>query len=45
MATPDAEEEVESVPQVAPLQPEPESAHVTPLFCPSFVTVAVKFCG
>ena len=31
-----------SVPQLAPEQPVPESAHVTPLFCESFCTVAVK---
>ena len=45
MAMPEAEEEVESVPHVALLQPEPERAQVTPLFCASLVTVAVKFCG
>jgi len=32
-----------SVPHVAPLQPAPERDHVTPLFCASFCTVAVKF--
>jgi len=31
-----------SVPHVAPEQPLPESDHVTPLFCESFCTVAVK---
>ena len=34
----------ESVPQAAPLQPEPERLQVTPLFCESFCTVAVKLC-
>ena len=34
----------ESVPQVTPEQPAPESAQLTPLFCESFVTVAVKAC-
>jgi hypothetical protein len=32
----------ESVPHAEPLQPAPESAQVTPLFCESFWTVAVK---
>jgi hypothetical protein len=32
----------ESVPHAAPLQPAPESVHVTPLFCASLPTVAVK---
>jgi hypothetical protein len=31
-----------SVPHVAPEQPVPESDHVTPLFCESFCSVAVK---
>jgi len=36
--------DVDNVPQAVPLQPAPFSAHITPLFCESFVTVAVKFC-
>jgi hypothetical protein len=32
-----------SVPHVAPEQPVPESDHVTPLFCESFWTEALKF--
>src|SRR5216684_2287510 len=44
MATPEALEFAESVPQAAPLQPVPESAQVTPLFCESFCTVAVNGC-
>src|SRR5207253_1810325 len=39
MATPEALEVAESVPQAAPLQPVPESAQLTPLFCESFCTV------
>ena len=35
---------MESIPQVALLQPEPESVQVTPLFCASFCSVAVKPC-
>jgi hypothetical protein len=34
----------ESLPQFFPLQPEPKRVQVTPLFCESFCTVAVKFC-
>ena len=45
IATPDAEEAADKVPQEAPLQPEPDSAQVTPLFWASLLTVAVKFCG
>jgi hypothetical protein len=41
-AAPDAVLVAESVPHVAPLQPAPDNAHVTPLFAASFVTVAVK---
>jgi hypothetical protein len=33
-----------SVPQEVPLQPAPERDQLTPLFCESFWTVAVKFC-
>ena len=32
------------MPQAVPLQPAPESDQLTPLFCESFCTVAVKFC-
>ena len=42
MATPEALEVVESVPQVAPEHPALDKAHVTPLFCVSFDTVAVN---
>ena len=31
-------------PQAVPLQPVPETDHVTPLLCTSLVTAAVKFC-
>ena len=41
---PDALEELDSVPHVAPLQPLPERAQVTPLFCESFCTIAVNGC-
>lgn len=43
IAVPEALELADNVPQVAPLQPVPVRVHVTPLFCASFVTVAVKF--
>ena len=36
MAVPEALEVAESVPQVTPVQPVPESDQVTPLFCESF---------
>src|ERR1700730_529029 len=42
MATPEALAVAESVPQLTPLQPVPDSAQFTPLFCASFWTVAVK---
>ncbi len=42
---PESEEKAESVPQTVPLQPEPDSAQVTPLFWASLLTVAVKFWG
>src|SRR5271163_2956373 len=42
MATPEALDAAESVPQVLPVQPAPASVHVTPLFCASLDTVAVK---
>ena len=35
-------EVAESVPQAVPVQPAPESAQVTPLFCESFETMALK---
>ena len=44
MGVPDALEVAESEPQAAPVQPAPDRAQVTPLFCESFCTVAVKFC-
>ena len=44
MATPDALEVLERVPQRAPVQAAPESVQVTPLLCGSFCTVAVKVC-
>jgi hypothetical protein len=44
MAVPEALEFAESVPQAAPLQPEPERVQLTPLLCESFCTVAVKAC-
>lgn len=43
-AAPDTLDEGDTPPQAAPLQPDPETAHVTPLFCESFATVAVKAC-
>ena len=42
IATPEALMLAESVPQALPLQPVPESAHVTPLYCESYATVAVN---
>jgi len=44
MATPEALVEEERVPQALPVQPVPERVQVTPLFCESLVTVAVKGC-
>jgi hypothetical protein len=32
----------ETVPQAAPLQPDPVTLHVTPLFCESFCRLAVN---
>src|ERR1700730_8751811 len=43
MAAPEALEAADSVPQALTLQPAPDSAQETPLFCPSLTTVAVKF--
>jgi hypothetical protein len=42
IATPEALEAADSVPHVAPLQPEPDRVQVTPLFEGSFATVAVS---
>ena len=44
MATPEALEPAESVPQVAPEQPVPLNDQFTPRVCKSFVTVAVNVC-
>jgi hypothetical protein len=44
IAAPDALDAAESVPQLAPVQPAPLNVHATPLFCASFVTVAVTLC-
>jgi hypothetical protein len=44
IATPEALDAADRVPQVAPLQPVPARVQATPLFCESFVTVAAKFC-
>jgi hypothetical protein len=44
MATPDALDAADSVPQAAPLHPVPDSAQPTPLFAESFATVAVNCC-
>jgi hypothetical protein len=43
-AAPDALLAADSVPQVGPLHPVPESDQVTPLFAGSFCTVALKLC-
>jgi|SRR5271165_6569538 len=42
MAVPDALLAAERVPHVAPLQPVPDRAQVTPLFALSLITVAVN---
>lgn len=44
IATPEALDDVDKLPHVAPEHPAPLNVHVTPLFCPSFETVAVKLC-
>jgi len=44
MATPDALEVADNVPQPLPVHPVPVSAHVTPRFLESPRTVAVNFC-
>lgn len=43
MATLEALEELLKLPQAAPLHPVPLSVHVTPPFCASLLTEAVKF--
>jgi hypothetical protein len=45
IATPEPLDAADNVPHVAPLQPAPESAHVTPLLAGSLVTVAVNGCA
>jgi hypothetical protein len=42
IAVPDALDVLEMAPQDVPLQPAPDSVHVAPLFCASFLTVAVN---
>ena len=42
---PEALELAESVPQVWFMQPGPETVQLTPAFCESFCTTAVKFCA
>ena len=44
IAAPDALVAAERVPQAAPVQPVPLKAQLTPIFCESLVTVAVKAC-
>jgi hypothetical protein len=44
IGTPETLDVPESVPQLAPLHPAPESVQLTPLFCTSFWIVAVKLC-
>jgi hypothetical protein len=43
-ATPEALDAGETLPQVAPLQPAPDSVQFTPWFCESFCSVAVNIC-
>lgn len=45
MGAPGALNVPERTPHVTPLQPEPESAHLTPWFLLSPFTVAVKLCA
>lgn len=45
IAAPDALEAADSVPQAAAVQPAPLSVQVTPLFCASCCTVAVRLCA
>ncbi len=42
IAIPDELVDAESVPHAVPMHPAPDKAHVTPLFCVSFATVAVN---
>ena len=42
MAVPEALVDAESAPHWFPVQPAPDKAHLTPLFCVSFVTAAVN---
>jgi hypothetical protein len=44
IAAPDALAVADRLPQAAPLQPAPDNAQVTPIFCASFCTAAVKAC-
>jgi len=44
IVAPDVLVVADKVPHVTALHPVPESAQVTPLFCESFETIAVKFC-
>ena len=44
MAVPEALVVADKVPQAFPLQPVPLNDHVTPLFCESLDTLAVKVC-
>jgi len=44
IGVPDALVAAESVPHVAPEQPNPDTVQLTPLFCESFATVAVNAC-
>jgi hypothetical protein len=44
-AAPDALDAGDTLPHAAPLQPDPETVQVAPLFCGSFDTVAVKACA
>ena len=44
MGVPEADDAADSVPQLVPLQPDPDKDQLTPLFCASFCTVAVKTC-
>jgi hypothetical protein len=44
IAAPEALEVADRMPQVVPLQPAPFNVQLTPLFCASFCTVALKAC-
>lgn len=45
MEVPEVLVAADRAPQVAPEHPDPASTQLTPLFCESFVTVAVNACG